>query len=513
MLSRPLHQIVIVSLLCTLTGCQRAPVNVVDNNATASTGAMLLKTTRSDNPWWQAARTTLQERIDIKPRNQHARNIILFIGDGMGPSTVTAARIFDGQSRGASGEENILSFERFPYTGLVKTYNVDSQVPDSAGTASAINTGVKTVISAINVWHDRPFDCYGVSNDFPLTLAQRAETAGLSTGIVTTARVTHATPAAVYAHSPDRNWEDDSVISEQGQQSGCHDIARQLIEFDYGDGIDVILGGGRTNFLPAIQNGRRLDNRDLTTEWLKREVPAMYVNSASELRAIHQNNEKAVLGLFTDSHMAYETDRNNQQEPSLAEMTHFAIQQLANNDNGYFLMVEGARIDHAHHQVNAHRALRDAQAFAAAVETAVDHVNLDETLILVTADHSHVFTMSGYPVRGNPITGLVRQLGPDRKPKPTYELADDGKPFTTLGYHNGINPRLPDDPSITQAQALDPDYNQQSAMSMEFETHGGEDVAIYAIGPQAHLVGGVLEQNVIFHIMTYALGWQAETHP
>ena len=465
---------------------------------------------KSNNIWWQAGQKALQERLEIKLRNQQAKNIILFIGDGMGPSTVTAARIFDGQSRGQSGEENILSFERFPYTGLVKTYNVDSQVPDSAGTASAMNTGVKTLISAINTWHNKPFDCYGASTDFPEPLAQGAESRGMATGIVTTARVTHATPAAVYAHTPNRDWEDDSTIDAQSKVLGCHDIARQLIEYQYGDGIDVILGGGQNNFLPISKGGRRTDGRDLIMEWQnnpKKEQQKSYVNSASLFHSLDPNTPQPVLGLFTDSHMAYEQDRDPSREPSLAEMTKFAITKLSKNKKGYFLMVEGARIDHAHHQVNAHRALKDTQAFANAIQLAVDEVNLDETLILVTADHSHVFTIAGYPIRGNPITGLVRQLDDTRQPKNEFQLAADGKPYTTLGYQSGSNQRLPNSSSITQEQATDPNYNQQSSIPIESETHSGEDVAIYAIGPRAHLVNGVMEQNVIFHIMTYALGW------
>mgnify|MGYP000477435058 CR=1 FL=1 len=117
-----------------------------------------------------------------------AKNVILIIGDGMGISTITAARIFDGQSKGMSGEDNVLSFEKFPNVSLVKTYNLDAQVADSAGTASAMNTGLKTQLNKISVQPSALFaGCTKGQGDPPTLIADLAETAGMSTGIVTTA--------------------------------------------------------------------------------------------------------------------------------------------------------------------------------------------------------------------------------------------------------------------------------------------------------------------------------------
>ena len=128
--------------------------------------------------------------------SKKAKNVILFIGDGMGISTITAARIFDGQSKGMSGEDNQLSFDKFPNVSLVKTYNLDAQVADSAGTASAMNTGLKTQIGKINVQPDGLFEgCGDEADDGPVRFADIAENAGMSTGIISTARITHATPA------------------------------------------------------------------------------------------------------------------------------------------------------------------------------------------------------------------------------------------------------------------------------------------------------------------------------
>ena len=178
-------------------------------------------------------------------------------------------------------------------------------------------------------------------------------------------------------------------------------------------------------------------------------------------------------------------------------MTTFAMDRLSANDDGYVLMVEAGRIDHAHHGSNAYRALKDLEALDAAVAAAVDKAD-DDTLILVTADHSHVFSMAGYPARGNPILGLVRSVdrttgGPEADPV----LDEDGKPYTTLGYQNGPNVREADSEVLTDNIVQAPDYMQQTAVRLGSETHAGEDVALFATGPGADRFAGVMEQDEI----------------
>ena len=174
------------------------------------------------------------------------------------------------------------------------------------------------------------------------------------------------------------------------------------------------------------------------------------------------------------------------------------------------MMVEAGRIDHAHHGTNAYRALKDLQALDDAVAAAVAKADKD-TLILVTADHSHVFTMAGYPVRGNPIMGLVR--GVDRKtggPDADYSLDQDGKPYTTLGYQNGPNVREASSDTLTDNMVQDRDYRQQTAVNLSGETHAGEDVALFATGPGAARFSGVMEQDEIGQALADMLGqWVA----
>ena len=346
-----------------------------------------------------------------------ARNVIVFLGDGMSLTTVAAARILDGQRQGRSGEENLLSWEQFAHTGFSKTYNTNSQTPDSAGTMTAITTGVKTHMGAIGVSAGDRRDCADSLGKHRLTWLQLADSAGMATGIVSTARLTHATPAATWTHSPDRNWEHDGNLPDQAVAQGCIDIARQLIATPYGRGPQVLLGGGRAKFMPVTQadpehagkTGQRRDGRDLVAEWKAAHPGGTYVWNLQQLRAAQ--DAPAVLGLFEPDHMQYEHDRDRAAEPSLAELTAEAIRRLAQDPNGFVLMIEGGRIDHANHEGNAFRALDETIALSEAVRTAVEMTSAQDTLILVTADHSHTLNFVGYPVRGNPILGKVRGGG------------------------------------------------------------------------------------------------------
>jgi len=436
------------------------------------------------------------------PKTAKAKNVILFIGDGMGISTITAARIYDGQTKGMNGEDNKLSFEEFPNLSLVKTYNLDAQVPDSAGTASAMNTGMKTEIGKINVQPDGHYAaCETGEGVAPTLIADLAERAGMSTGIVSTARLTHATPAAVYGHSVSRGWEHDTSMGEKGNEHGCTDLAAQLVNYSAGDGIDIALGGGRGGFLTVDAGGRRKDGTDLTAAWRAKSDSHLYAGDAKSLRALNPNDKQNVLGVFNGSHLSYEADRDEAEEPSLTELTEFAIKNLDARDTGYFLMVESGRIDHAHHGTNAYRALTETQELARAVALADKLTNDEDTLLLVTADHSHVFTIAGYPKIGNPILGLVHPAG---EGSDETSKAGDGLPYTTLGYHNGQNPRSEIEQTEEMVQAKD--YHQQSAIQRPSETHGGEDVALFAKGPGADKVRGLIDQAEIFGIMTDALG-------
>jgi alkaline phosphatase len=430
----------------------------------------------------------------------------------MGISTVTAARIYAGQTAGATGEEYSLAFEEFPHLALIKTYNTDAQVPDSAGTITALTTGEKTRIGVlgINGTVARDDCAAALQNTLP-TLAELAEQAGMGTGVVSTARITHATPAGAYAHTPNRNWESSATTPDDAQALGCQDIASQLVAMPFGDGIDVILGGGRREFMPTEMSdpeypnkqGARDDGRNLIDEWLAADSNRRYAwngDTIAQWLAAPQPLSGQLMGLFEPSHMQYEADRARDpgKEPSLRDMTALAVKQLSAKKEGYFLLVEAGRIDHAHHFSNAFRALGDTVALSEAVQWAVDNVDLSETLILVTADHSHTMTISGYPRRGNPILGTV-EMEPG---KPMLDAT--GKPYTTLSYANGPGYRK-QRPDLSDVDTQARNFQQLGTVPMQAETHAGEDVAAFATGANATAVRGVMEQNRLFNVMYDAL--------
>lgn len=451
------------------------------------------------------AEAELEARKGFAERPTTARNVIIFIGDGMGVSTLTAARIFAGQSAGVDGESYITAMDRLDHTALVKTYSHDGQVSDSASTATAIFAGVKTRNRAIGVGPEVLVnDCAsGLAFAVP-SIMSIAQEAGLATGVVTTTGVTHATPAAAYAHSPQRNWESDADMPIEALSQGCKDIARQLVEGPVGSQLEVILGGGRRAFLPETAQdpeyrdsfGKRKDGRDLIAEWRAGNPGGTFVWNAEQLAAYDPADGARLLGLFEPGHMQYEADRaaDPAGEPSLAEMVELAIARLSKAGKGYVLLVEGGRIDHAHHAGNAYRALTDVVAFDGAIARTLELVDPDETLIVTTADHSHTMTISGYPERGNPILGTVAS-GTMRP-----VLARDGKAYTTLSYANGPG-------ALTQGERPEPidttavDYLQQATVPLNSETHAGEDVLAMASGPGAHLFRGTMEQHTIFYIL------------
>lgn len=450
-----------------------------------------------------------------------AKNVILFIGDGMGISTITAARIYAGQRKGLDGESYQLAMEKLPWSAFSKTYTHDSQVADSAPTAVAMTTGVKSYNGTLGVTQGANIkDCASAKTNGTTSLWEMAEAAGMQTGVISTARLTHATPAATYAETTERDWESDADVSAEGKAAGCLDIATQFVNWQKanGDGFEVALGGGRSGFIPntmtdpeyASQKGRRLDGRNLADDWKAGSAKRTYVTDKAGFDAFDWKGDGQILGLFEPSHMQYDLDRakDGKGEPTITDMTKAAITRLSQGDTGYVLMVEGGRVDHGLHAGDAQRALGDAAALDDAIAAAVAMTNPEETLIIVTADHSHTLIIQGYPDRGNPILGLVKEGG-----KTT--LARDGKPYTTLSFANGpgsvCKPQadgkwLCDRADLSNVDTTALGFQQQALIPLGSETHGGEDVAIFAGGPGAILFSGAVEENEIFHVMSQSLG-------
>lgn len=260
------------------------------------------------------------------------------------------------------------------------------------------------------------------------SIAAWAQKAGKGTGIVTTTRITHASPAGTYAHTAHREHESDSDIPLFSEDpTDCRDIASQLIQDEPGRNFNVIFGGGRSKFLPSNKRdesgtpGNRSDGVDLISVWQKMHGRnGRYITSKKQLKSLNLRKCDHVLGLFASSHLPYNLDANPAQDPSLSELTEIAIKQLSHHKKGYFLFVEGGRIDHAHHETRAVKALDETVQFSKAIQTALDLTQRDDTLIIVSADHSHTMSMNGYPYRGKNILG------------PGHELSEFGKSFLLL---------------------------------------------------------------------------------
>lgn len=430
-----------------------------------------------------------------------AKNVILFIGDGMGPSVLTATRLYK------VGEEGNLEIMSLPRSARIKTFSHDAQTTDSAPSMAAYTTGVKmnneVIAMSSNTKAVAPSkdangnkginNCTGDNGTPVPTILELAKAAGKSVGAVTTTELTHATPAATYAHICHRDAA--YAIAEQAVPGGAGFNAA------LGDGVDVLMGGGANHWTPysASNKGGRADGRDLTAELGAQGY--QYVTTQSDLAKIESGK---VLGLFSaKSHLDYELDRvakgaaNTQ--PSLSEMTAKAIDLLSQNSQGYFLMVEGGRIDHALHATNAKRSLTDAVALDEAVKTALGKVDLADTLIVVTTDHDHTMTINGYAAKGNPVLDLVKNGDG------STQNDVDGKPFTTLVFGNGPN-RADVRPTLTSDQVMADDYLQETGVKLGSETHGGGDVMLFADGAGSGRFKGTLDNTLVFGKLKEALG-------
>lgn len=438
-----------------------------------------------------------------------AKNIVFFLGDGMGPVTVTASRIYK------YGEAGKLAMDSLTRTARVRTFALDAQTTDSAPSMSAYMTGVKMNNEVLSMSSDtRAYDpitkqayVSGANSTCPVndgrpatTILELAKAAGKSVGAVTTTRITHATPGATYGHVCHRDGEND-IAAQAVPGSGKFNAA-------LGTGVDVLLGGGRRFFVPnTVSGGSRTDGQDLTARLVA--AGYTYITTGAEFRAIDPSATSKLVGLFNDDHLNFNLDRvkNGIDEPSLADMTETAIKVLRRNGKGYFLMVEGGRIDHALHGTNARRALEDTIAFDDAIARALSLVDLDDTLVVVTADHDHTMAFNGYAHRGNPILGKVTDLKQTKvQGAPVLARAADGKPYTTLVFGNGGGARKATRDDLTAVDTEADDYVQEVAIPAWGETHGGGDVKLLAGGAGSRVFKGTIDNTRVFDLLRTASG-------
>ncbi|CAH2248097.1 dual specificity testis-specific kinase 2 isoform X1 [Pelobates cultripes] len=422
--------------------------------------------------WNEKMALAIDQALKIKPIQNKAKNLILFLGDGMGIQTLTATRILSGQMKGKLGEENVLEMDTFPYVALSKTYNVDRQVPDSAGTATAYLCGVKGNYGTIGLnAAAKRSDCSTEKGNHVQSILKKAKAAGKSTLIL-------------------------SLVAPPQYQNNCTSLTtavpRPTGKFPAQEDLICVI-----MWKQAADHVSARSWKDLAVEELHIVDGGQYVWNKEQMDNVLESTTH-LMGLFEPGDMKYDLNRNTWSDPSIVELTEKAIMMLKRNPNGFFLFVEDkssrGKIDLGHHDGNAKKALTEGVMFDMAIKRAGELTEEADTLSVVTADHSHVFSFGGYTYRGNSIFGLA--------PK----KALDAKSYTSILYANGPGFNLtgngrPDVDNITSDSS---NYRQQAAVPLDSETHGGEDVAIMAKGPMAHLFHGVQEQTYISHVMAYA---------
>lgn len=488
-----------------------AAKHAVDLLLVLAAAASVLAVTEDASHWRTVGRGELEAALKKKPVEGVAKNVVLFVGDGMGPSTVTASRIY------RDGEASFLRFETLPWTGLLKTYAVDKKVPDSSCTATALFTGVKTNYEVAGLDANvKLADCTAslVSAHRLSSLLQWAQDAGKATGFVTTTRVTHATPSALYSRCPDRRWECEAKMPKGTE--ACKDIGRQLVEDEPGRSLNVIMGGGRQCLQTNVTDSeadpidtwscRRKDNKDLIKTWaddkLKRSLKYKLVENTGSLLAADTTEADYVLGVFANGHLKMDWARDKSQAgmPSLQNMTTTAIKILQKNPKGFVLVVEGGMIDMAHHRGHAKQALDETVSMDRAVSEVLDMTSEDDTLVAITADHDQGMAFSGYAPREANILGIAQESKVDKVPYTSllYTTGDASNfQFEKVGeVWQRRNPKKDDTTSFQ--------YSQQTGVLTDEVYHSGSDVAIYARGPMAHLFAGVHEQNFVPFVIAYA---------
>ncbi|KAA0077688.1 alkaline phosphatase [Tardiphaga sp. P9-11] len=469
---------------------------------------------------------------DTGPRK--AKNVILFIGDGMSLAHRVSARILskgiaEGKSRGK------LAMDDMPHMAMVATAGSDSIITDSANSASAYATGHKTATNAMGVYADRTANVFDDPQVETITsLAKRK--LDLAIGIVTNTEVEDATPAAMVAHTRRRAAYDEIVAQFLAAKP------------------DVLMGGGAANFLPqAAAASKRKDDIDYVARF--RDAGYSVATTAPELNGLARKPEtRKLLGLFTPGNMDGVLDRKFlggggvkkfPQQPDLTEQVHAALKVLSRNDNGFFLMVESGLIDKYAHLLDMDRAVYDVIMLDNAVKLARDWAARrgDDTLILVVSDHSHPNSLVGtvnddmskesnLPLRER--IGVYDKAGFPNYPAPDAEgypaRVDVSRRLAIMSaslpdHYETLRPKLdnPNDPTEKGDEpgtfkANEKYRNAPGSMlrlgnlpaMMGASVHSGEDVILTATGPGSDRVRGAMDNTEVFRVMVDALGLAAK---
>jgi alkaline phosphatase len=465
---------------------------------------------------------------DTGPRK--AKNVILFIGDGMSPAHRVAARLLaKGIAEGkALGK---LAIDDMPHMALVATAGSDSIITDSANSASAYATGHKSAVNAMGVYADRtpdPLDDPRVET--VTSLAQRRQ--DMAIGIVTNTEIEDATPAAMVAHTRRRTEYD------------------RIVEQYFAAKPDVLMGGGRANFLPKSENGsRRRDESDFVAQF-RAAGYTLALTGPEMVSAAKDPGTTKLLGLFTLGNMDGALDRKFlkggtvgkfPEQPDLTEQVGAALEVLSKNPSGFFLMVESGMIDKYTHLLDMERAVYDTIMLDNAVRLARDWAAAhgDDTLILVIADHNHPIGLLGTidddmtketpaPLRER--VRVYERAGFPNYPAPNAEgypaRVDVSRRLALFSaslpdHYETLRPKLdnPNEPTVAGKDAntyvANERYKSVPGAALRLgnlpaminaDVHSGEDVILTATGPGSERVRGQMDNTEVFRVIAEALG-------
>ena len=423
-----------------------------------------------------------------------ARNVILLIGDGLGPTHFWAASVYS--TRILKKELRMAEAMRAGRTAYLVNDTADATVTESGAAAGQIATGQRMRARTLSVARD---------GTTPVTtIMEMAKRRGLATGLVTTSGITDATPGAFAAHLHHRS--DEAAVADQ------------QLAF----GVDVLMGGRKQFFLPEISAGRRKDGRNLLDE--ARSAGYAVVGDAEELKAAKGSR---ILGLFSMGDMAHEIDRRFTRQPSLAQMTAKALDVLSRNPKGFFAVIEGGRIDHASHRNDATGTIHDTLAFDAAVGVALDLARKQpDSLVIVAADHeTGGMALVGQGRTGDGHLGLAMEA--IQKAQASFEVvaAELGTSPTPQKIQQVVKTylgiELTDREAATVAddviRKLDPsNYGHAYLHSLAFvlrphlgvgwatHAHTASPLFAFGVGPGSERIGGLLHNTQLFDIMTSA---------
>lgn len=455
----------------------------------------------------------------VKTEKQKAKNVILMVGDGMSLQAREMARII-GKGINEGKYNDLLEMEKMPNMALVTTSGYDSLVTDSANSASAYATGHKSVVNAMGVYADStpdPLDDPKVETIIELLKRTR----DMGTGVVTTADVTDATPAAMLSHTRRRaemNFIADSMLNPAQRP-------------------DVIMGGGSKHFYPQSDAvSARKDDKNLVSEFEK--LGYSFSSNEKELANTPKNATK-LLGLYHNDNMNVYVDRamlknpkvlgNYPDQPGLVEMEQKAIGALSQNPNGFFLMVEGASIDKQLHAMDWQRATYDTLEFDKAVKFARDYAEKNrDTLVVVLADHAHGASISGTYHERDGKTGREAVRIAANSIFPTFEdkdgdgYPDNPNPDVTIAVQYANHPNatidykfkevptpvnIKKDGKVVGNPAIHGEYEEGNVpANITSEEHAADDIIVNAEGPGSEYFHGVMDNTEIFYGMINALG-------